>query len=68
MTNTKVKEFTWTTNDGSIDLERQINGWLRFNPDIEVMDIKYHTQLVVRDGDIFERNRALIFFDVEVSK
>ena len=40
MTNTKVKEFTWTTNDGSIDLERQINGWLRFNPDIEVMDIK----------------------------
>ena len=68
MTNTKVNEFTWTTNDGSIDLERQINGWLRFNPDIEVMDIKYHTQLVDRDGDIFERNRALIIYDEEESK
>ena len=42
MTNTKVKEFTWTTNDGSIDLERQISGCLRFKTEIEVMEIIVH--------------------------
>tara|TARA_B100000029_G_scaffold316446_1_gene308880 strand:+ start:207 stop:410 length:204 start_codon:yes stop_codon:yes gene_type:complete len=67
MTKTKVKEFIWRTGE-EMTLERSINGWLRFNRDIEVMDIKYHTQLVDRDGDIFEINSALIIYDEEESE
>ena len=67
MRKTKVKEFIWRTGEG-MTLERSINGWLRFNHDIEVMDIKYHTQLVDRDGDIFEINSALIIYDEEESE
>jgi len=67
MRKTKVKEFIWRTGE-EMTLERSINGWLRFNHDIEVMDIKYHTQLVDRDGDIFEINSALIIYDEEESE
>lgn len=67
MRKTKVKEFIWRTGE-EMTLERSINGWLRFNRDIEVMDIKYHTQLVDRDGDIFEINSALIIYDEEESE
>lgn len=67
MTKTKVKEFIWRTGE-EMTLERSINGWLRFNRDIEVMDIKYHTQLVDRDGDIFEINSALIIYDEDESE
>ena len=63
----KVKEISSITGEPT-KLEDKVNLWLEQNQGIEIMDIKYHTQLEDRDGDIFERNRALIIYDEEESK
>jgi len=57
----QVKEIS-SENREQIKLEDKVNLWLANNQGIEIIDIKYHTQLVESGGDILGDSSVLIIY------